>query len=42
MFDICYETQIRSQLKTIMATAGMKPSSINDENSYFYKQFFKL
>ena len=41
MFDKCYETQIRGQLKEIMATAGLKPSSVNDKSSYFYKNFFK-
>ena len=42
MFDKCYETQIRGQLKNIMTTAGLKPSSVNDKSSYFYKQFFKV
>lgn len=42
MFDICYETQIRTQLANIMSTASLKSSSVNDKSSYFYKQFFKV
>ena len=42
MFDITYESNIKSQLTKIMDTAALKPSSVNDKSSYFYKQFFKV
>ena len=42
MFDLSYEGQIKSQLAKIMDTAALKPSSVNDKSSYFYKQFFKV
>ena len=42
MFDKSYEGDIKSQLAKIMETAAIKPSSVNDKSSYFYKQFFKV
>ena len=42
MFDQSYEGEIKAQLAKIMDTAALKPSSVNDKSSYFYKQFFKV
>ena len=42
MFDRSYEGEIKAQLAKIMDTAALKPSSVNDKSSYFYKQFFKV
>lgn len=42
MFDKCYEPEIKTQLGKIINTAGLKPSSVNDKSSYFYKAFFKV
>ena len=42
MFDKCYETEIRKQLSKIIEKSGLKPSNINNDSSYFYKQFFKV
>lgn len=42
MFDLSYESEIKTQLKNIIDTAGLKPSGINDKSSYFYKTFFNV
>lgn len=42
MFDKCYESDIRKQLSKIIEKSGLKPSNVNNDSSYFYKQFFKV
>lgn len=42
MFDICFESNIKSKLTGIMTKAGISPSSVNNTGTYFYNTFFKV
>ena len=42
MYDICFESDIKSKLTGIMTQAGISPSSVNSTGTYFYNTFFKV
>ena len=42
MFDQCFESEIKTYLKSIINTAFKSSNSIEDSSNYFYKVFFNV